>query len=86
MERTRPTTAVPIELLKMRSATTAYLAMLRDLELWAHQAADMNRLVQPHYAAQLDGLCDQVRTAMMAAEMGTPAAVGRVVAELLGER
>lgn len=75
----------PIELLTLRSATNTYLSVLADAESWAHQAADVNRVVQPDYAASLDWLRDELRTARNAHESGTPAAVARVVAELLAE-
>ncbi len=78
--------AVPIELLKLRSAVNAFQNMLRDVDSWAKQAADVNRVVNPDYAAQLDQLRDELRSALLAHEMGTPAAVARVVGELLGER
>ena len=76
---------VPIELLRLRSAVNVFRAMLRDVDIWAEQAADVNRLVQPDFAAQLDGLRDELRAAERAQEMGTPAALGRVLAEMLGE-
>jgi hypothetical protein len=78
-------TPVPIELLKGRSATTAYLAVLRDLDTWAEQAADVNRVIVPQYADLLDRLRDEIRAALNDHEMGTPATISGVVAELLGE-
>ena len=82
-ERYRPTR--PTELLRLRSATTACLEVVRDLESWAHQTADVNRIVNPEFASQLDWLRDELRTAQLAHESGTPAAIARVVGELLGE-
>ena len=76
---------VPIELLQLRSATTVYLAMLRDVDQWAQQAADVNRRVRRQYAAELDGLRDELRFALMPREMGSVASIARVVAELLCE-
>ncbi len=83
--QTRVSHPVPIELLQLRSATTAYLAVLRDLDEWAQQTADANRIVNLDYADQLDRLRDEIRAAQNDHEMGTPAIVGRVLAELLGE-
>lgn len=77
--------SVPLELLKLRSATTVYLAMLRDVDQWAEQAADVNRHVLPEYASLLDRLRDELRAAQSDHEMGTPAAMARVLGELLGE-
>ena len=77
--------SVPIELLKLRSATTAYLDILADIEEWAQVAADVNRIIRPDFAAQLDRLRDQLTTAMLPDETGTPAGIGRVLAEMLGE-
>jgi len=76
---------VPIELLKLRSATTAYRNILRDMDAWAEQAADVNRLAVPEYARLLDRLRDELLAATNDHENGTPAALGRLVAELLGE-
>ncbi len=85
MDDTTTTPPRPAELLSLRSATTTYLDMLRDVAEWAEQAADVNRRIRPDYAARLEGLSDEIRTALLPREMGTPAAVGRIVAELLGE-
>lgn len=81
METTRP--PVPLELLKLRSATTTYLAMLRDVDQWAEQAIDVNRIVNPKYAHRLDELRAQIRDAQINGCIGSPAAIGLVVAELL---
>ena len=81
MESTRP----PTELLTLRSATSTYLAMLKDAESWAHEASAVAKRHQPDLAGQLDWLHDELRAARQAHESGTPAAIARVVAELLGE-
>lgn len=77
--------SAPIELLKLRSANTAYLAILEEIEEWAQVAADVNRPTRPDFAAQLDRLRDQLTTAMLPDETGTPAGIDRVVGEMLGE-
>ena len=84
-DTTRARPPVPTELLALRTATTTYLSMLADAESWAHQAADVNRIASRDYASQLDWLRDELRAARLAHESGTPAAIARVVAELLGE-
>lgn len=77
--------SVPVELLRLRSATTVYLDILADVEEWAQAAADVNRIIRPGFAVQLDRLRDQLTTAMLPDETGTPAGIGRVLAEMLGE-
>src|SRR5262245_7281589 len=83
--RSRMKPQVSVELLKLRSANTVYLAMLADADEWAEQAAAVNRRSEPEYAGQLDHLRDQIRDAQRPDESGTPAAIRRVLAELLGE-
>jgi hypothetical protein len=78
---TRP----PTELLTLRSATSTYLAMLGDVEQWAQQAADVNRLIRPDYAEQLDNLRVECQAAQEAMRTGSPAAVLFHLAPLLGE-
>lgn len=73
-----------MELLKLRSATTAYLAILSDLDTWAEQVADVNRVVVPEYAGLLDRLRDEIKVALQTREQGTPATMAAVAAELLG--
>lgn len=85
MNDTRGHPPVPIELVKLRSATTTYLAIIHDIESWTQQAADVNRRIRPDYAGQLDGLRDELMTAQLPHDMGTPAAIARVVGELLGK-
>jgi hypothetical protein len=80
METTRA--PVPLELLKLRSATAAYVAIVRDLVPWAEQVADINRIIRPEYG----NLLDELRAALLPHEMGTPAAIDRVVGELLEAR
>jgi hypothetical protein len=45
---------VPIDLLSLRSANDAYLAILRDTEPWLEQVADVNRVLAPSYSKLLD--------------------------------
>lgn len=75
----------PLELIRLGMATATYLAMLAEADQWAEQAADVNRIANPDFAAGLDRLRDELRTARLAGEMGTPTSIGAVVAELLGE-
>jgi hypothetical protein len=70
-----------LDLLRLRSATSAYLAIVHGVMPAAEQWADVNRLHEPTYGE----LLDQLRVALLRHEMGTPAAVARVLSELLGE-
>lgn len=86
MDSTRTTsTPPPRELITLRSATQTYLSMIRDCDQWAEQVADVNRIIRPDYAGHLDSLRDEFHEAMKDKEMGTPARIGLVVAEMLGE-
>ena len=76
---------VALELLELRSATAAYLSILADVDTWAEAAAGADRQAVPEYAEMLDRLRDELRAARNDHEMGTPAMILRVVAELLGE-
>jgi hypothetical protein len=71
---TRPTKRVPIELVKLRSATKAYLAILEDAKPGIVRLGDKGNF--------LSELCEG---ATKKTEWGTPAAIGMAVAELLGE-
>lgn len=87
MDDTRPVPGFTLrELRILKDATAAYLAVLQDFDQWAEQAADVNRRVRPDFAAELDGLRDQVRAAMLTdlPPMGTPAVIARALSELLG--
>ncbi len=66
----------------LRSATTAYLSVLRDVIPLLEQWADVSRLREPVCSQ----LLDEIRAALHVREMGTPAGISRVVAEMLGER
>lgn len=47
----------PVEIFGLRSATIAYLAVLRDVDAWAErEAASASRFTRPRYAEQLDRL------------------------------
>lgn len=73
------------QLRELQRRTAAYLEFLRDVDQWAEQAADVNRLANPPYAGLLDRLRDELRAARNDHEMGTPTMIARVVGELLGE-
>lgn len=77
MENTRP----PHDLLRLRSATAAYLAIVRELEPLLEQVADVNRLHMPAWAE----LHAELRGALREHTMGTPASIGRALARLLGD-
>lgn len=73
----------PPELLRFRTISDYYVESLRRLEEWAQIAAESDRNVVPEYADQLDRLRDEIRAGLNDHEMGTPAIIARVVAQLL---
>ena len=75
----------PLELLQLRSATATYVAMLRDVDAWAEQAIDVNRIVRPKYAHRLDELRAQLQDAQMNGCIGSPAAIRLALVALLEE-
>lgn len=83
MNDTRRVPSVPVELLKLRSATNAFLQILSDVEVWAEQAADVAALRDPGYRSLLDEILAAQR--LFPRLNGTPAAIARICAELLGE-
>jgi hypothetical protein len=70
--------SVPRELRALRAATDVYLSTLREIEPALEQWADVHRFTEPTYGR----LLDEVRRALVSRQMGTPAAVARVAAEL----
>jgi len=86
MDDTRPLPGfVAREVRILRSATSAFIEVLKDFDAWAEQAADVNRLIRPDYAAKLAELRQQVRDAQLTGCIGSPAAIGLALAALLGE-
>lgn len=77
-------TTVPMGLLRLRSATTAYLAVLRD------SLPDLDVLVKAEPPdiprSELGWLCDSVRTATEhRTHYGTPVHIAGLLSVLLGE-
>jgi len=77
-----PMRPVPVELLSLRSATTTYLAMLRDVDQWAEQAADVNRVIRPDFADQLDDLRYRIREATKGAADGSVRSIAGAIDRL----
>jgi len=75
----------PPELAKLRQANAAYCTILRDMTSWTERQAEVFEIANPPYAEMLARLLDELRAAANDHESGTPAVIGRVVAELLGE-
>lgn len=80
-------TTVPIDLIRLRSATATYLAILRDsvpaLEVLVQAATTR----QPEGAEPMAELHQNVQAALDVDDApGTPAAILTLLAQLLGER
>lgn len=73
--------AVPIDLLRLRSATAAYIQVLSAVEPALGQLADVNALREPVYRL----LWDEVRAGLREDSEGSPARITRWLAALLGE-
>ena len=72
MHNTRP--PVPMDLLRLRSATRAYLAVLRAVQPTANRLGEVAGL-----------LSDHIDAALMDDQLGTPAGIAAAVAVLVGE-
>lgn len=81
MERTRP--SAPREVRLLADATRIYMSVLRDALPGLEQQADVVRLREPAWSA----LVDEIRAAQRPFPRlnGAPAAIGEIIAELLGE-
>lgn len=78
-------TKVPIELLRLRSATTAYLAILRGSVPALHGLV-ITWSPEPERGEPMAELCDSVQAALDVDDApGTPSAIGAALARLLGE-
>ncbi len=79
-------TKVPIDLLRLRSATAAYLAILRDSLPALDGLAQAASAYAIETAEPMAELCESVRAALNVDDApGTPAAIRTALARLLGE-
>jgi len=65
---------VPVDILRLRSATRAYLAVLRAVQPTANALGEVTGL-----------LADNIDAALMDDQLGTPAGIAAALAVLLGE-
>ena len=78
---------VPIDLLRLRSATRAYLAILRDSVPAHDDLATSAPVPMPEGCESITALRESVRAALDVDDApGTPAAILVTLAQLVGER
>jgi hypothetical protein len=82
--------APPLDILRLRSATAAYLAILRTtlpvVEAMAAYADPPELILTPDVATPVHDLLESVRAALEVDDApGTPAAIERLVAAVLGD-
>jgi hypothetical protein len=73
-----------VELVRLRTTITYALEVICDVEIYAEQAADVVRRIDPDYATGLDRLRDELKDAQLNGCIGSPAAILLRLGELLG--